>query len=102
MLLSVSAVRQPDGKIVVVGTAYGRGGVYSVRYNPDGNLDPTFGNDGHCYDLSNVLATFKEPCFSVDGKIVAVDQCFHWLASCRMVSSTQRLVTTEWLPLLLA
>jgi uncharacterized delta-60 repeat protein len=35
---------QPDGKIVVVGISERNFAV--VRYNPDGNLDPTFGTAG--------------------------------------------------------
>lgn len=41
--------RQPDGKIVVVGTHYGPydGNRFAVaRYLPDGSLDPTFGTGG--------------------------------------------------------
>jgi uncharacterized delta-60 repeat protein len=36
---------QPDGKIVAVGRA-GGGGLGTVRYNPNGSLDPTFSGDG--------------------------------------------------------
>src|SRR5262249_55608137 len=35
---------QPDGKIVVAGTSAGEFGI--VRYNTDGTLDKTFGNNG--------------------------------------------------------
>jgi uncharacterized delta-60 repeat protein len=36
---------QPDGKILVAGTAYDEGFAL-VRYNPDGSLDVTFDGDG--------------------------------------------------------
>jgi len=36
---------QPDGKILGVGAA--GGGNLLIRFNPDGSLDPTFGNGGH-------------------------------------------------------
>jgi uncharacterized delta-60 repeat protein len=40
----VAATLQPDGKILVVGTAgYD---IFLARYNPDGSLDATFGTDG--------------------------------------------------------
>jgi uncharacterized delta-60 repeat protein len=52
---AAAAVRQPDGKIVVVGRAL-RGDPFAVgggatdfaiaRYNPDGSLDPSFSDDG--------------------------------------------------------
>lgn len=60
---------QPDGKIVVGGTSFD-GGMWNfaiVRYNPDGSLDKSFGEDG--------IVTTKEGVGNVlgiqqDGKIV--------------------------------
>jgi uncharacterized delta-60 repeat protein len=40
---SVTGLLQPDGRIVVVGW---RDMVLGARFNPDGSLDPTFGNGG--------------------------------------------------------
>ncbi|MDD4747847.1 MAG: delta-60 repeat domain-containing protein, partial [Salinivirgaceae bacterium] len=45
--MSSDLALQPDGKVIVVGRA--RFGTYQftmVRYNPDGTLDPTFGEGG--------------------------------------------------------
>lgn len=43
-----AVVTQPDGKIVVAGSARigGDDDFALVRYNPDGNLDPSFGGNG--------------------------------------------------------
>jgi uncharacterized delta-60 repeat protein len=60
---------QPDGKIVVLGWYYP--GFILVRYNTDGTLDKSFGNNGE------VLTTFGEGtvpsaiAITPDGKIVA-------------------------------
>ena len=69
-------VIQTDGKIVVVGSVSlaGRRSTFgSVRYNPDGSLDATFGDGGKVrtifgqpYDVANAVA------LQVDGRIVAV------------------------------
>jgi uncharacterized delta-60 repeat protein len=69
---------QPDGKIVVSGSAYvfGQDANFAVvRYNPDGSLDKSFGaggiavtpvRDGDAADLSSAVA------LQPDGKIVVV------------------------------
>jgi uncharacterized delta-60 repeat protein len=75
-------ILQPDGKIVVVGDSDPPGTTNDfalVRYNPNGTLDPTFGNNG------KVRTNFTVPPFNSsqsdqatavalqkDGKIVAV------------------------------
>jgi uncharacterized delta-60 repeat protein len=41
-----SVVVQPDGKLVVAGTAGAHEGFGLVRYTPGGKLDPTFGSGG--------------------------------------------------------
>jgi uncharacterized delta-60 repeat protein len=66
---------QPDGKIVVVGTAGASGllpGNFAIaRYKRDGSLDPTFSGDGKQttdfggYDVANAVALMP------NGKIVA-------------------------------
>lgn len=45
---------QPDGKLVVAGTAKNGGNDFFVvvRYNADGSLDPSFGGDGIVTTLS--------------------------------------------------
>ncbi len=72
---------QPDGKIVVGGdSTSGPGGydeAFLLRYNPDGTLDPTFGNGGKVFTIyrpttpqanSVILGLTLQP----DGKIVTV------------------------------
>jgi uncharacterized delta-60 repeat protein len=63
---------QPDGKIVAVGLAAGRGGRFAlVRYATDGSLDTSFGGDGRV--VTDFTAASDEA-FAVaiapDGKIV--------------------------------
>ena len=60
-------VLQPDGKIILTGAISGGGGAV-VRYNPDGTLDPTFGNGG-IVSLS-ISAPRKDVALQADGKIV--------------------------------
>ena len=45
---AAAVVRQPDGKIVAVGTdgTHGGGDFALARYNPDGSLDTSFSGDG--------------------------------------------------------
>jgi uncharacterized delta-60 repeat protein len=72
---------QEDGKIIAVGSAIHpdlRGHVFAIsRYNPDGNLDRTFGRAGKV--LTNIVAAEDGPQESAravaiqpDGKIVVV------------------------------
>jgi len=71
-----AVVTQPDGKIVVAGYAEigGDDDFALVRYNPDGNLDPSFGGDGIVStdfggvgSNERVNALVRQP----DGKLVA-------------------------------
>ncbi|MEJ7623012.1 MAG: carboxypeptidase regulatory-like domain-containing protein [Pyrinomonadaceae bacterium] len=69
------AALQPDGKTVVIGSAYSNGQLGStlfVRYNANGSPDTSFGTTG----VSSVESDFlKEPntvLFQSDGKIIAI------------------------------
>jgi uncharacterized delta-60 repeat protein len=70
---------QADGKIVVAGSAGGRGGPdFAVaRYNADGSLDPTFDGDGK---VTTDFASSHDQGFAValqaDGKIVVAGEAF--------------------------
>lgn len=59
---------QPDGKIIVAGTAPGHFAV--VRYEPDGSLDPTFGTDGLVTTSVGVGAGGNALALEPGGKIV--------------------------------
>lgn len=73
-------VIQPDGKIIAAGTAFPNPfelGFALARYNPNGSLDPTFGNGGKVTtaffnqffgNSGSVYALALQP----DGKIIAV------------------------------
>ncbi len=71
-------VIQPDGKIVVVGRTTEPGLNYDIialRYNPDGSLDPTFGNAGEVRtDFYGEGDTGMAVTLQPDGKIVVVGQ----------------------------
>jgi uncharacterized delta-60 repeat protein len=61
---------QPDGKIVVAGGA--NDDFTLVRYNRDGSLDRSFGQDGHVITaLSGALDIALDVAVQPDGKIVA-------------------------------
>ena len=80
-----AAVLQPDGKIVVGGTATitvtGAGGSTSqqqdlalARYNTNGTLDTTFGSDGRvAIDGASAFASIAGMALQTDGKIVVAD-----------------------------
>ncbi|HEX6116934.1 MAG TPA: hypothetical protein VFY99_07515 [Solirubrobacterales bacterium] len=59
---------QPDGKIVVAGSATGR--ILVARYNPDGSLDPTFSDDGFVVTSFGMGAGGWSVALQPDGKIV--------------------------------
>jgi uncharacterized delta-60 repeat protein len=65
---------QPDGKLVVAGSARGGRSYALVRLDPDGSLDPTFGGDGrvttNTFDGPSATTAFAVAVRS-DGKIVA-------------------------------
>jgi uncharacterized delta-60 repeat protein len=76
-----AVVVQPDGKLVVAGTAYGSGSVHDqfglARYNADGSLDSSFG-------ISGTIVTPVSPggsearglAIQADGKILAAGTAF--------------------------
>jgi len=75
-----SVLIQPDGKIVVAGGAFDlfpfQGDFKVARYNPDGSLDPSFGNAGivttRFTNGSYAYALAMQP----DGKIIAAGTDF--------------------------
>jgi uncharacterized delta-60 repeat protein len=73
---------QDDGKLVVVGTTY-KDNDYSdedfavARYNPDGTLDPSFGNHGRVRtDFPGLAAVPSSVVIQPDGKIVVAGGAF--------------------------
>ena len=75
---------QPDGKIIAMGSALegtiqtGTKKVAFVRYNPDGNLDVSFGTNGiFIADVSTVYGNFAmDGKVLSDGKIIACGHTF--------------------------
>jgi uncharacterized delta-60 repeat protein len=66
---------QPDGKIIVAGTSmdvFIADAIALARYNPDGSLDTTFGDNGKVWDTSLLLAEVTGLALQPDGKIVVV------------------------------
>ena len=67
---------QPDGKIVVAGTALvvasipGRDGLALARYHPDGSLDPSFGINGTVTTDFGDWTEARAAALQADGKIV--------------------------------
>ena len=60
---------QPDGRIVAAGGT--RGGVALARYNPNGSLDPTFGDGGKVVtDLQSHVQWAMAMVIQPDGKLV--------------------------------
>src|SRR5207249_447901 len=77
-------VVQPDGKIVAAGQCGGPGGsdFALVRYNPDGSLDPSFGEGGRVstdfeetYDRANAVA------LQADGQVVVAGRSGLFMAA---------------------
>ncbi|MEO6036953.1 MAG: delta-60 repeat domain-containing protein, partial [Saprospiraceae bacterium] len=75
-----ATVVQPDGKILMAGTAIENGltGFALVRYQPDGSLDTSFDNDGKVIttlqtNVKNVQAMVIQP----DGKILVAGDMDH-------------------------
>jgi uncharacterized delta-60 repeat protein len=63
-----------DGRIVAVGTSLTPGNFdfEVIRFNPDGSLDPTFGNGGKTFtDLTGMRDDARAVSITSDGKIVA-------------------------------
>lgn len=74
-----SVVRQADGKILLVGQATNRTGVYGAvdfaiaRYNANGTLDTSFGTNGKVLtDFSNGFDIAKSAVLQPDGKLLVV------------------------------
>jgi uncharacterized delta-60 repeat protein len=69
-------VQQPDGKLVVAGSAFSQSGTADdfalARYLPDGSLDPAFGNGGR---VTTDFGGFSDQAWGLvlqsDGKLVA-------------------------------
>ena len=70
---------QPDGKIVVGGTATLSGKDYFtlIRYNLDGSLDNTFGSAGKVLTLIKDKSTISSIAIQPDGKIVAGGKAYN-------------------------
>src|SRR5205809_468948 len=60
---------QPDGKIVAIGDTHPSHRAALARYNPDGTLDPTFGNGGKVIAVSSVRESASGLLLLPDGKI---------------------------------
>jgi uncharacterized delta-60 repeat protein len=72
---------QPDGKLVVAGTAYGSGSVHDqfglARYNADGSLDSSFGASGTLVtQVSPGGSEARGVAVQMDGKILAAGTAF--------------------------
>ncbi len=68
-----SIALQADGKFILAGTSWAdRSGFAVVRYNNDGVLDSSFGDDGKVITEIGLSATISEIVVQPDGKIVAV------------------------------
>jgi uncharacterized delta-60 repeat protein len=66
---SHASLQQPDGKVILVGSAVlgGQSYIALARYNADGTLDSTFGTGGL---VANELGDAKAAALQTDGKIV--------------------------------
>ena len=69
---------QPDGRILVVGTAFGGGADFALaRYRSDGTLDPTFGTGGRVTtDVSGGDGMAAAAALLPDGRIVVAGTVF--------------------------
>jgi len=72
--LSLSAVLQPDGRLVIAGHAYPAGwsgsDIAMARFNPDGSLDHSFGQNGYAYTESNAFEWMSQLVRQPDGKLL--------------------------------
>ena len=67
-----SAAIQPDGKIVLAGAATQANGFMVARYNTDGTLDASFGNNGVTItDFGFQIIYLSSVAVTTDGKIIA-------------------------------
>jgi uncharacterized delta-60 repeat protein len=62
---------QRDGKIVIAG---GDGNIQMIRYNADGSLDQSFGDNGQVVGPANEAGGMADIAFQADGKIVLSSQ----------------------------
>jgi len=71
---SEAMIIQPDGKILVVGelgkNEYDELRIFIARFNPDGSLDSSFGEDGHVATKFEKEVTCKSVALQGDGKIL--------------------------------
>ncbi len=72
--IALGVAVQDDGKIVVVGEAFGSGSRWFIaRYTAAGALDPTFSGDGKAFlDWTNRVDAAVDLAIQEDGKIVVV------------------------------
>lgn len=61
---------QPDGKIIAIGDTHPSHRGALSRYNPDGTLDPTFGNGGKVITVANVRESAAGLLILPNGKIM--------------------------------
>src|SRR5205823_644952 len=61
---------QPDGKIVVVGKCYGLPQFFVARFDPDGQLDASFGAGGIAVNSSFYDAGIRAMEILADGRIL--------------------------------
>jgi uncharacterized delta-60 repeat protein len=60
---------QPDGRIIAAGSDAGTA-IVVVRYNPDGSLDATFGNNGTVNVPGSFFVDVEGAALQADGKVV--------------------------------
>jgi uncharacterized delta-60 repeat protein len=80
--VAYSGAIQPDGKIIAAGqvTIIAPGEAYfaMIRYTPDGQLDPTFGNGGKVTSgFSHQINEIRDIAVAPDGRIVAAGITFN-------------------------
>jgi uncharacterized delta-60 repeat protein len=87
---------QPDGKIVAVGLADGKGGRFALaRYAADGSLDTSFGGDGRVVtDFTPASDKAFAVAIAPDGKIVAAGA----IARFTQIGSRGRFALARYLP----
>src|SRR5512140_2009276 len=64
---------QPDGKMVTIGQAEGQtgnGNFGFARFNPDGSLDRTFGDQGRATPMTGSFGVGRAIALQADGRIV--------------------------------
>lgn len=77
---SIQAVcLQPDGKIIVGGTAgQGTPSFFVARYNSDGSVDTSFGIDGIAQVYPGYVSSIHALCIQPDGKILAAGYAWNF------------------------